>query len=129
MRYVSDRESDLYEPGQAEVCDLHDIGVRHEHVPSGEVAVDVVLRLQVRHAGRDLRRHVDQLLVLQPATFAWREIIHTIRLNRILETLNGTICRNRNTARHDTVHPYIFHEARFKYRATIRYNYSKIWRT
>lgn len=46
------------DPGQAEVGHLADVVLAHQDVPGRQIPVDVVLQLQVGHAGRHLGRHL-----------------------------------------------------------------------
>ena len=62
--------ADLDDPCQPKVGNLHDAVITDENVASGEVSVDVVLRLEVRHAGGDLRRDVHQRRQLHRPTLA-----------------------------------------------------------
>ena len=55
------------EPGQPKVGHLADVVVSDEDVSCGQVPVDVVVQLQVRHARRHLGRHVDELGQLERA--------------------------------------------------------------
>lgn len=59
----------LDESREAEVRDLDEAALGDEDVPGGEVAMDVVLGLEVRHPRGDLCGHVDQLLQLQTTAF------------------------------------------------------------
>ena len=51
----------LDESRQTEICDLADVVLADQNVSGSQIAVDVVLGLQVGHAGGDLSSHVDQL--------------------------------------------------------------------
>ena len=60
----------LDEPREAKVGDLAHVVLPDEDVSRRQVAVDVVLRFEVRHTGRNLGAHVNQLRQLERATFA-----------------------------------------------------------
>lgn len=66
----------LYKSSETKIGDLDDIGFSHKYISSCKIAMDVVLRLEVRHAGRDLCRHVDERLKLQAATFTCNNILY-----------------------------------------------------
>ena len=57
----------LDDAGQTKIGDLADVVLADQDVSCGKISVDVVLCLEVRHPGRDLRRHVDQLWELERA--------------------------------------------------------------
>ena len=58
----------LDDASESEVGNFDDVVVADENVASSKVAMDVVLRLEVRHSTRDLCRDVNQLRQLQSST-------------------------------------------------------------
>ena len=60
---IDSRQSagNLDDSGKTKVGDLHADVFADENVPCGEIAVNVVLRLEIRHAGSDLCTDVNQL--------------------------------------------------------------------
>ena len=64
-----------YPPGQAEISHFDFASVADQAVACGQVAVDVVLGLQVRHSITDLKAHHEQLgrILLQLTSMASKE--------------------------------------------------------
>jgi hypothetical protein len=61
----SGTSTNLDETGKAEISNFDQVILANEDVPGGQITVNVILRLQVSHTGRNLRAHVDQVRELQ----------------------------------------------------------------
>lgn len=108
-----DRDStNLNQPGQAEVGDFHNVIVGNKNVPRRQIPVDVVLRLQVRHPGGDLRRHVYELRHLQALALALQELEQRTVLHQLGDDVDRLLHRAHGVQLYELRVSQLLHDLR-----------------